>query len=415
MGFLSLRWIQQNEIPRHAIELTVPFIIESRRNAAMASPALVRDSVEGRIRISHHDLGIIESVLRDFCTKPVSKEGLLVELKTKGLAVEDVQEETNGMERHISTIIDAESVYANISNREIEAFMDNPDLKTYIVKLAGGFAFLAVLSGGTAIGIAKGAMQILVERFGNIDAELSKHYAILDQNKYQMNGGDNNLKVRAWRGVLEEHYILLKQVSRIARTLAALGEPVNERIKKIISGYVKSVKVCTGINFSFKVNDNANNIDRITITPAGIDNAPRVIIPLGSYPEDIWQDLIKEHPFLPARELVKLSVADAGWTANDQIIKVTPPPILYQIKGRSNFPDKSTLVQHILPVNGGIDLDRARMRMNVHKAGPGIKIRFDLAMVERIKRDGFEGVDFQITKIKFVNDLPFLLGLERFD
>ena len=67
----------------------------------------------------------------------------------------------------------------------------------------------------------------------------------------------------------------------------------------------------------------------------------------------------------------------------------------------------------INPARGGIDLDRAKMQMNINKEGAGVQMRFDPAMVERIKRDGFDGLDFHIQSIVPVSDLPLLLGLRK--
>ncbi len=60
---------------------------------------------------------------------------------------------------------------------------------------------------------------------------------------------------------------------------------------------------------------------------------------------------------------------------------------------------------------GGIDLNRAKMQMNVRKEGAGVKMQFDPAMIERIKREGFDGLEFKIQSIVPVTDLPLLLGL----
>ncbi len=66
---------------------------------------------------------------------------------------------------------------------------------------------------------------------------------------------------------------------------------------------------------------------------------------------------------------------------------------------------------HIAP--GGIDLNRARMQMNVRKEGKGVQMQFDPAMIERIKREGFDGLEFKIDTIIPITNLPMLLGLRE--
>ena len=63
---------------------------------------------------------------------------------------------------------------------------------------------------------------------------------------------------------------------------------------------------------------------------------------------------------------------------------------------------------------GGIDLDRSKMQMNVSKdAVGGVDVRFDPAMVERIKREGFDGLEFNIQSITPLLNLPMVLGLRK--
>ena len=71
--------------------------------------------------------------------------------------------------------------------------------------------------------------------------------------------------------------------------------------------------------------------------------------------------------------------------------------------------DKAAIVKLNKPL-GGIDLTRSKM--NIRQAGNGMQMRFDPAMIARIKRDGFEGIDFHIQSIVPVTDLPLLLGLK---
>ena len=62
---------------------------------------------------------------------------------------------------------------------------------------------------------------------------------------------------------------------------------------------------------------------------------------------------------------------------------------------------------------GGIDFNRANMQMNVNKEGPGVQMTFDPATVDRIKREGFDGLEFRIQSIIPVTNLPQFLGLEQ--
>ncbi len=61
---------------------------------------------------------------------------------------------------------------------------------------------------------------------------------------------------------------------------------------------------------------------------------------------------------------------------------------------------------------GGIDLDRSKMRMNVRKEGAGVQMQFDRAAIERIRKNGFDGVNFEVESIIPVTDLPLFLGLK---
>jgi hypothetical protein len=60
---------------------------------------------------------------------------------------------------------------------------------------------------------------------------------------------------------------------------------------------------------------------------------------------------------------------------------------------------------------GGIDFDANKMGMRVSKEGAGVDITFDPAMVERMKRDGFDGFVPVIINITPVASILPLLGL----
>jgi hypothetical protein len=62
-------------------------------------------------------------------------------------------------------------------------------------------------------------------------------------------------------------------------------------------------------------------------------------------------------------------------------------------------------------LKGGIDLDAAKMNMSVSKIGGGVSMQFDPALVEKIRKEGFEGVEFSIDSIAPISNLPLLLGV----
>ena len=68
---------------------------------------------------------------------------------------------------------------------------------------------------------------------------------------------------------------------------------------------------------------------------------------------------------------------------------------------------------------GGIDLDRARMQMNIKRdpsASPqddGSAFKLDPDVIEHIRRQGFDGLEFKIDTIIPITNLPILLGLRE--
>jgi hypothetical protein len=48
-----------------------------------------------------------------------------------------------------------------------------------------------------------------------------------------------------------------------------------------------------------------------------------------------------------------------------------------------------------------------------HAAVGGVEVKFDPAMVERIRREGFDGLEFKIRSILPITNLPLLLGLRK--
>ena len=90
----------------------------------------------------------------------------------------------------------------------------------------------------------------------------------------------------------------------------------------------------------------------------------------------------------------------------------TDAPIEPEIAVAIKTPDEPVVVElkraPVMAVQptGGIDLDRNKMQMNVHKKDNGVQMTFDKGLVERIKRDGFDGLEFTIQSIKPVANLP---------
>ncbi len=59
---------------------------------------------------------------------------------------------------------------------------------------------------------------------------------------------------------------------------------------------------------------------------------------------------------------------------------------------------------------GGIDLNRARMQLNVQKQGAGVPRPFDPIMLENMRKD-LKGMDFEIRSMAPVVDLPMFMGV----
>jgi len=91
-----------------------------------------------------------------------------------------------------------------------------------------------------------------------------------------------------------------------------------------------------------------------------------------------------------------IMITAEGWTNNADIVR--------QVRKGLNLSDAAM---------GGIDLNQLHMKMNISKdqAFGGVDVKFDPAMIVRIKRDGFDGFDFEIESILPLNNLPLLLGI----
>jgi hypothetical protein len=61
---------------------------------------------------------------------------------------------------------------------------------------------------------------------------------------------------------------------------------------------------------------------------------------------------------------------------------------------------------------GGIDFNANQMNMNVSKEGNGVGVNFDSAMVEQIRRNGFEGFVPVIINIQPLQNIRLLLDIK---
>jgi tetratricopeptide (TPR) repeat protein len=85
---------------------------------------------------------------------------------------------------------------------------------------------------------------------------------------------------------------------------------------------------------------------------------------------------------------------------------------LYRPKALAQSNAAMATISKAIESPGGIDLTRTKEQMNISKQGAGVEMQFDPAMIERIKREGFDGLEFHIQSIVPVTDLPQLLGLD---
>ncbi len=93
--------------------------------------------------------------------------------------------------------------------------------------------------------------------------------------------------------------------------------------------------------------------------------------------------------------------------------KVVDGIVQWMHETQSQWDPAMTNSSPVASTRGGIDLDRSKMQMNVRKDGQGVEVKFDSAMIERIKREGFDGLEFTIQSIMPVSNLPMLLGLRK--
>ena len=99
------------------------------------------------------------------------------------------------------------------------------------------------------------------------------------------------------------------------------------------------------------------------------------------------------------------------WEFNNSKI----PELVQWLEGKKEYIQKLGDAAMNTATRGGIDFNRAQMQMNIHKEGQGVQMQFDLALIARIKREGFDGLDFKIQSILPVSNLPLLLGLKEYE
>ena len=78
----------------------------------------------------------------------------------------------------------------------------------------------------------------------------------------------------------------------------------------------------------------------------------------------------------------------------------------------SNLSNPAMFVQ-ARDTKGGIDLNADQMRMDTRVQGEGVEMKVDQAMIERIRHEDFEGLNFSIQSISPITNLPLLLGLSN--
>ena len=61
---------------------------------------------------------------------------------------------------------------------------------------------------------------------------------------------------------------------------------------------------------------------------------------------------------------------------------------------------------------GGINLDTSQMSLNVQKAGIGVEMNMDPAMIERIRKEGLDGLTPVIFRITPITSIWTIVGLQ---
>jgi hypothetical protein len=112
--------------------------------------------------------------------------------------------------------------------------------------------------------------------------------------------------------------------------------------------------------------------------------------------------------FLKSREGVRGSIK---WLMFDDLMFKRAKEAAAKLEGKT--PSSPAMIAQTPEKNGGIDFNASNMQMNVRKEGNGVGMRFDPAMIERMKTEGFDGLEFNIRSIVPVTDLPILLALKQ--
>jgi len=76
--------------------------------------------------------------------------------------------------------------------------------------------------------------------------------------------------------------------------------------------------------------------------------------------------------------------------------------------------DKAVITEVKKLPNGGIDFNRINRLSNIHKESTGVRMQFDNAMIERIRRNGFDGLEFHIQSIIPIRNLFLFLSMDLF-
>jgi hypothetical protein len=94
---------------------------------------------------------------------------------------------------------------------------------------------------------------------------------------------------------------------------------------------------------------------------------------------------------------------------------------LYEAIKPKDEGDLRLALDEAMATKGGIDFDSSKMQLNVSKEGRGVQMEVpargwsafggDQAMVDRIKGQGFDGLEFTIRSIEPVQNLPAYLGI----
>ncbi|MBF0504191.1 MAG: hypothetical protein HQL14_03715 [Candidatus Omnitrophica bacterium] len=101
--------------------------------------------------------------------------------------------------------------------------------------------------------------------------------------------------------------------------------------------------------------------------------------------------------------IVRVRIGGVGEFESQQIIKkvtkvLTDPAMM----GTQNSQENP----------GGIDFNSEKMQMDIQKERSGVQIHPDRTVFDRIKAEGFEGLEFKIESIVPMTNLPLLLGLK---